>query len=87
MKLISAIVLMLATAWACSPPISPQQRLNTCLEGVEQKHSSRLEALEEVRSEQGYTKGAQSVFDSAKTKILKDAEKKKCYDRFYRETK
>ncbi len=46
-----------------------------------------MEALEEVRSEQGYTKGAQSVFDSAKTKILKDAEKKKCYDRFYRETK
>ena len=80
MKKIIATVLILTMVWSCSQPTTPQERFNACLERIEQKHSSRLEVLEEARSEQGYTKGAQRIFDSAKTKILKDKEKKECYD-------
>ena len=82
-----ALVLILTMVWACSQPTTPKDRLKSCLERIEQKHSSRLETLEEVRDERGYTKGAQRAFDSAKTKVFKDAEKRECYDRFYKETK
>lgn len=84
---IVATVLILAMVWSCSQPTTPKERLSTCLERIEQKHSSRLETLEEVRGEQGYTKGAQMGFDSAKTKWLKEKEKRKCYDRFYKDTR